>query len=137
MIEFVAFFILPFDENMPARETEAAIERAKQIRTEMENRCMEEYLKLMPEQPKKLDRRVWAQSRIDFEMRVMGVSLRLPVEKAAGKDVVAAVRFDDFMYWDLDELTAEMCAMRDAVEKVAAEHKTVAHTAFSDVRYRL
>lgn len=137
MIEFVAFFVLPFDENMPAKETEAAIERAKQVRADMENRCMEEYLGLAPEQPKKLDRRVWAQSRIDFEMRVIGVSLRLPVEKAAGKDVVAAVRFDDFLYWDLDELTAEMVAMRDAVGKVAAEHNAVAHTAFSDVKYRL
>ena len=137
MMEFAVFFIVPFPEDMPKGETEAAIEKAKAIKMELESKCLKAYEALAPktDKPRKLDRQVWAQSTIDFDVRIIGVSLRLPIEKGAEKDVVAVVKNDDFLYWDFDELVAEMLAMKNAMAEIAVQYKTKPHVAYSDVRY--
>lgn len=135
MMEFAVFFILPFDESVPKGSGDDAIERIKVIKSEAEEKCMAAYKAIFPE-AKKQSHKAWAQSRIDFETRIIGVSMRLPIEKGADRHLIAAVTHDDFLYWDFDELVSSMNAMREAVSKVAAEYGAVAHAAFSDVDYR-
>ena len=134
MMEFCVFFVIPFDEDTPPGEGDATIERARKLKEQVEEECLAEYHALIPKEER--DHQVWAQSRVDLEMRIIGVSLRLPIEKGAKKNVVAAVIHDDFLYWDYDELTNVMEAMYQSVSKVAAVHGVRAHTAFNEVKYR-
>ena len=134
MMEFCVFFVIPFDEDTPRGEGDATIERARALKEQVEEECLQEFHKIGPVEERK--HQVWAQSRVDLEMRIIGVSLRLPIEKGAKKNVVAAVVHDDFLYWDYGELTAIMDAMYTAVSKVAEAHGMRAHTAFNEVKYR-
>ncbi len=136
MMEFCVFFVIPFDENTPRGGGDEAIERARQLKEVVEAECLEAYHELVPiEENRK--HQVWAQSRVDLNMRIIGVSLRLPIEKGAERNLVATVVDDDFLYWDYDELTTVMHAMHDAMAKVAAVHGVPVHTAFNEVKYRL
>lgn len=134
MFEFAVFFVLPFDDTIPRGSGDEAIERVKQVKNEAEEKCLEAFHAIIPKE-KRQNHKVWAQSRIDLEMRIIGASLRLPIEKGADRDVVKTVREDDFLYWDYDELSGCMNAMYKAVTGVAAEYGATAHAAFSDVRY--
>ena len=134
MMEFCVFFVVPFDEDTPPGEGDATIERAKELKERVEEECLEEFHALVPKESR--NHQVWAQSRVDLEMRIIGVSLRLPIEKGAKKNVVAAVVHDDFLYWDYEELVGVMDAMHAAVSKVASVHGAQAHTAFNEVKYR-
>ena len=134
MMEFCVFFVLPFDEDTPRGD--AAIEHSREVKEKAEQECLDAFHELFPvEQP--LRRRVWAQSRIDTVSRVIGVSLRLPIEKGGEHNVVASVIQDDFLYWDFEELTGAMNAMYEAVAKVATEYGAKPHAVFDAVRYRL
>ena len=134
MFEFAVFFVLPFDETIPRGSGDEALERIKQVKNEAEEKCLAAFHEIIPEE-KKQSHKVWAQSRIDLESRVIGASLRLPIEKGADRDVVSAVREDDFLYWDFSELDGCMNAMYKAVTAVAEGYGAKAHAAFSDVRY--
>lgn len=134
MMEFVVFFILPFDETVPTGSGDNAIERAKAIKVEAEEKCMAAYKAILPEE-KKQSHKAWAQSRIDLDDRIIGVSLRLPIEKGADRNLIPVVKHDDFLYWDYAELVGAMNAMKEAVSQVAAEYGATVHTAFSDVKY--
>ena len=134
MFEFTVFFVLPFNETIPRGSGEEALERIKAIKNEAEEKCMAAFREIIPEE-KKQSHKAWAQSRIDLVSRVIGVSLCLPIEKGADRDVVAAVREDDYLYWDFAELDASMNAMYKAVCDVAKEYGATAHAAFNDVRY--
>ena len=134
MMEFAVFFILPFDETVPAGSGDNAIERAKAIKVEAEEKCMAAYKAILPEE-KKQSHKAWAQSRIDLDDRIIGVSLRLPIEKGADSNLIPVVKHDDFLYWDYAELVGAMNAMKEAVSQVAAEYGATVHTAFSDVKY--
>ena len=133
-MEFCVFFVLPFDENTP-RGT-AAMDHVREVKEKAEEECLDAYHELIPVE-KRNSHKVWAQSRIDMESRVIGVSLRLPIEKGADHHVVASVIQDDFLYWDFDELIGAMQAMKEAVTKVAANYNAKPHTVFDDVKYRL
>ncbi len=134
MMEFCVFFVIPFDEDTPRGEGDATIERARALKEQVEEECLTEFHALVPQEERKHS--VWAQSRVDLEMRIIGVSLRLPIEKGAQRNVVAAVIHDDFLYWDYEELTKVMSAMHESVSKVAATHGVPCHTAFNEVKYR-
>ncbi|MBQ9041874.1 MAG: hypothetical protein IJ111_03580 [Eggerthellaceae bacterium] len=134
MMEFTVFFVLPFDETVPQGSGDEAIERVKAIKNEAEEKCLAAYKAILPEE-KKNSHKAWAQSRIDLETRVIGVSLCLPIEKGADHHLVAAVTQDDYLYWDFKELIGAMTAMEEAVSKVAAEYGATAHAAFNDVKY--
>lgn len=134
MMEFTVFFVLPFDETVPKGSGDEAIERIKAIKAEAEDKCLAAYREIIPEE-KKQSHKAWAQSRIDLVTRVIGVSLCLPIEKGAEHNQVAAVREDDYLYWNFDELIGAMTAMEKAVTKVAGEYGATAHTAFNDVKY--
>ena len=136
MMEFGVFFVVPFDESVPAGGGGEAVDRIRTIKEQVEEECLDAYHELIPEE-KRQSHKVWAQSRIDFDSRVIGVSLRLPIEKGADRHVVAAVLHDDYLYWDFDELTGAMNAMWEAMTKVAAAHGVQPHAVFDDVRYRL
>ena len=135
MMEFCVFFVIPFDEDTPPGEGDATIERARKLKEQVEEECLAEFHALVPKETR--DHQVWAQSRVDLEMRIVGVSLRLPIEKGADRNVVATVIHDDFLYWDYEELLRVMKAMHDAMEEVANEHGVKVHTAFNEVKYRL
>ena len=134
MFEFTVFFVLPFDETIPRGSGDEALERVKEVKNEAEEKCMAAFHEIMPVE-KKQSHKAWAQSRIDLVSRVIGVSLCLPIEKGADRDLVGAVREDDYLYWDFDELDASMNAMYKAVSAVAAEYGAIPHAAFNDVRY--
>ena len=134
MMEFCVFFVIPFDENTPRGQGDATIEHARMLKEQVEEECLAAFHELISVEER--DHQVWAQSRVDLEMRIVGVSLRLPIEKGAKKNVVAAVVHDDFLYWDYDELTSVMAAMYTAVSRVAFEHGVQAHVAFNEVKYR-
>ena len=136
MMEFCVFFVLPFDEDTPLGDGSNAIEHARKVKEIAEEECLQAYHEIIPEE-KRNSHKVWAQSRIDMESRVIGVSLRLPIEKGADHKVVAAVIQDDFLYWDFDELIGAMQAMNEAVTKVALAHGAKPHAVFDDVRYRM
>lgn len=136
MMEFGVFFVLPFDENVPAGGSGEAVDRIRTVKEQVEEECLDTYHELIPEE-KRQSHKVWAQSRIDFDTRVIGVSLRLPIEKGADHKVVPAVIRDDYLYWDYEELSGAMSAMWEAMSKVAAAHGTEPHAVFDDVRYRL
>ncbi len=136
MMEFCVFFVLPFDEDTPRGGGDAVIEHARKVKEAVEEECLDAYHELIPEE-KRNSHKVWAQSRIDMETRVIGVSLRLPIEKGADHKLVASVVQDDFLYWDYAELKGAMDAMWEAVSKVAAAHNAKPHAVFDDVRYRL
>ena len=131
---FCAFFVIPFDEDTPRGLGDATIEHARALKEQVEEECLNEYHALIPIEERR--HQVWAQSRVDLEMRIIGVSLRLPIEKGAKKNVVAAVVHDDFLYWDYEELTNVMDAMYKSVAKVAEAHGARVHTAFNEVKYR-
>ena len=135
MMEFGVFFVLPFDENTPRGEGVDAIDYARKVKEQVEDECLQAYHELIPVE-KRNNHKVWAQSRIDLDTRVIGVSLRLPIEKGADHKVVAAVIRDDYLYWDFEELDGAMHAMWDAMSKVASAHGAVPHAVFDDVRYR-
>lgn len=135
MMEFAVFFLIPFDENTPAGHGDAVVEHVKDTKKQAENDVLEEYRKIAPEG--KGASKVWAQSRIDFDTRVIGVSLRLPIEQAAVHHAVAAVIHDDYLYWDFDELRGAMDAMWEAAGKVAEKHLVKPHAVYDDVKYRL
>ena len=135
MMEFAVFFLIPFDENTPSGHGDAVVEHVKDLKKQAEADVLEEYKKIAPDG--KGASKVWAQSRIDFDTRVIGVSLRLPIEQAAVHHAVAAVIHDNYMYWNFDELHGAMKAMWDASNKVAADHLVKPHAVFDDVRYRL
>ena len=136
MMEFCVFFVLPFDEDAPRGGGDAAIEHARKVKEKAEEECLVAYHELIPVE-KRNNHKVWAQSRIDMETRVIGVSLRLPIEKGADHKVVAAVVQDDFLYWDFEELSGAMNAMWEAVSRVAEAHGAKPHAVFDDVKYRL
>ena len=135
MMEFAVFFVIPFDENTPRGEGEETISRVRKMKEQVEEACLEAFHKRLPNETHRHE--VWAQSRVDLEMRIVGVSLRLPIEKGADRNVVATVIHDDFLYWDYEELLKVMKAMHDAMEEVAAQHGVKVHTAFNEVKYRL
>lgn len=135
MMEFAVFFILPFDETVPSGSGDDVIERAKAIKVEAEEKCLAAYKAILPNE-KKQSHKAWAQSRIDLEDRIIGVSLRLPIEKGAERDLIPVVKHDDFLYWDFDELVGAMNAMKEAVSQVAEKYGATVHSAFSDVKYR-
>lgn len=134
MIEFCVFFVLPFDEHTPGGEGEAVIEHARVVKEKAETELLEAYRDLIPEE-KRRTHRAWTQSRVDLDSRVIGVSLRLPIEKAAEHHVVESVVKDDFLYWDFNELMGAMSAMHEAGTKVAATYNATCYTVFDDVRY--
>lgn len=135
-MEFCVFFVIPFGEDVPRGDGDEVIERVRATKEAAEEECMAAYTALRPEKVK-LDHQVWAQSRIDFETRVIGVSLRLPIEKGAEHHVLDSVVQDDFLYWDYEELIGDMQAMKEAADKVAAAHGVQAYSVFDDVSYRL
>ena len=134
-MEFAVFFVLPFDEDTPPKISDEALKHLMAVKAAAEDQCLDAYRKLVPDKGRQ-DHRVWAQSRIDTETRIIGVSLRLPIEKGAERHLVPAVVHDDFLYWDFDELVDDMKAMYEAVGQVAAEHGAKPHAAYSDVKYR-
>ena len=136
MMEFCVFFVLPFDEDTPRGEGSDAIEYARKVKEIAEQECLDAYHELIPIE-KRNSHKVWAQSRIDMETRVIGVSLRLPIEKGADHKLVASVVQDDFLYWDYEELSGAMAAMWEATKKVAEAHGAKPHAVFDDVKYRL
>jgi len=134
MMEFCVFFVIPFDENTPRGQGDATIEHARMLKEQVEEECLTAFHELISVEER--DHQVWAQSRVDLEMRIVGVSLRLPIEEGAKKNVVAAAVHDECLYWDYDELTSVMEAMYKAVSRVAFEHGVQAHVAFNEVKYR-
>lgn len=136
MMEFGVFFVVPFDEKVPQGEGTDAIEEVRKIKEQIEEECLDTYRGIIPEE-KRQSHKVWAQSRIDLDTRVIGVSLRLPIEKGADHKVVPEVIRDDYLYWDFDELRGAMDAMWEAMSTVAKAHGTEPHAVFDDVRYRL
>lgn len=136
MMEFCVFFVIPFDENTPRGEGDAVIERVRTLKEQVEAECLSAYHAIIPKEENR-KHQVWAQSRVDLELRIIGVSLRLPIEKGAERNLVATVVNDDFLYWDYEELAGVMKAMHDAMSQVARGHGVEAHTAFNEVKYRL
>ena len=133
-MEFCVFFVIPFDEDTPRGD--AALDHIREVKEKAEQECLDAYHELHPVE-KGQRQKVWAQSRIDTVSRVIGVSLRLPIEKGAEHNVVASVIQDDFLYWDYEELTGVMGAMYEAVTNVSAKYGAKPHAVFDAVRYRL
>lgn len=135
MMEFCTFFVVPFDENTPSGGDEEVLEHIRPIKEALEEECLDAYHELIPVE-KRQSHKVWAQSRIKLDTRVIGVSLRLPIEDGADHKVVPSIENEGFLYWDFTELNGAMTAMHEAARKVAERHGSTVHVAFQDVRYR-